>query len=181
MGGGATSCSNGSDDPTPDNNENVTPPTEDKEVIDLSKLNSWWEGGFEVEHTTASAIIKVTGQGKDYVQYAKLCGADISFNNKNKATLKVKNNDTKEAYVKIDIKSDSNGSAVTVATANGEDRDVQYGGADMTIPTNGEAVFILTLDTSKNADKFIVGLNNNGESAPSSGNITISDAYLWKE
>lgn len=143
----------------------------------LTVLDGW--GFYEIGNTSDTSA-RISYSGESPVQYSTCCGADITTGTATKASFKVKNNGTAPAYVKLDIKNDKSGSAVTAAKVNGLDADVQYGGADATIDVNGEATFEFTLDPSKNADKFVVGLNNNQESNPDSGDITISEAYMYK-
>lgn len=170
------------------NGDPVTPPAGDegntgtgnedgKVAYGLTLLDGW--GFYEIgEKSDTSA--RISYSGKVPTQYNTYCGADITTSTATKASFKVKNNDSStSAYVKLDIKNE-NDSAVIAAKVNGSDADIQYGGADTTIEANGEATFEFTLDPSKNANKFVVGLNNNQESNPNSGDITISEAYMYK-
>lgn len=170
------------------NNGNpVTPPAGDegntgtgnedgKVAYGLTLLDGWdfYEIG---EKSDTSA--RISYSEKTPTQYNTCCGADITTGTATKASFKVRNNDSASAYVKLDIKNESK-SAVTAAKVNGSDADIQYGGADTTIEANGEATFEFTLDPSKNAIKFVVGLNNNQETNPNSGDITIYEAYMYK-
>lgn len=150
---------------------------ETKVAYGLTALDGW--GFYTISEATATSA-RVSYNGNAPTQYSTCCGADITTGTATKATFKVKNNGKESAYVKVDVKHDTNGSAVTVATINGSDADVQYGGADTTIEADGEAEFVFTLDSTKKANKLVVALNNDQSSNPTSGDITISDAYMYK-
>lgn len=143
----------------------------------LTALDGW--GFYTIAEATATSA-RVSYTGKAPTQYSTCCGADINTGTATKATFKVKNNGTESAYVKLDVKNDDDGSAVTAATIDGSAAHVQWGGADTTIDAGGEVEFVFTLDPAKNANKLVVGLNNNLASNPTSGDITISDAYMYK-
>lgn len=150
---------------------------ETKVAYGLTALDGW--RFYTISEATATSA-RISYTGKAPTQYSTCCGADITTGTATKATFKVKNNGKESAYVKVDVKHDTNGSAVTVATINGSDADVQYGGADTTIEADGEAEFVFTLDSTKKANKLVVALNNDQSSNPTSGDITISDAYMYK-
>ena len=116
------------------------------------------------------------------------CGMDITIGNNDTVECKVKNNGSETAYVKISIKndtwSDNNGykSGLSSAIINGAKLDSVDYGALAEIKPNETATFVLTLNTKlPEANKFVVSLNSEGDKEnPSSGSITISEAYMWK-
>lgn len=147
----------------------------DYSPIGLSGFDGW--GFYTVEDKTESGVT-ISYSGKSPTQYSTCCGADITAGTNNMAIITVKNNENTSAFVKLDIKKDNGSSAVIAALINDTEADVQYGGASTVIPANGEALFEFILNPNVEADKFIVGLNNNDETNATSGSITISDAFM---
>ena len=113
-------------------------------------------------------------------KYVSGSGCDIAFGATKKVVVKVKNNGNDVAHVKIDVKNGSeNTSAVTAATIGGADADVQWGGCEADISAGETTEYVLTINPSVNADKFVVCLNSNLATNPTSGSITISNALKY--
>ena len=181
-GGSDTPVTTPADDENKDNN-GADKEGDDKDKspeytdVGFLKLDGW--GNYDLSDKTENSVT-VSYSGKSPKQYDTCCGGEITFGATKKVTLTVKNNDSKSAYVKVDVKNDAKGSAVTAATVNGNSVDVQWGGADTTLEANATADFVLTINPEVGADKFIIALNNNQTENPDSGSITISKAYKYE-
>lgn len=145
-------------------------------ALGLNSLDGWGtytisdkgDTGATVSHSTAPA------------QYG-CCGAGIAFGSSTMVTFTVTNNGSEEAWIQINIKNDaSNTCAVSSATVGGEMLDYLEYGAATTIPAGESKDFVLNLDTAVGADMFVISLNSNETSNPASGNVTISEAYIYE-
>lgn len=145
-------------------------------ALGLNSLDGWGkytisdkgDTGATVSHTSAPA------------QYG-CCGTGISFGSATKVTFTVTNNGSEEAWIQINIKNNaSNKCAVSSATVGGEMLDYLEYGAATTIPAGESKDFVLNLDTAVGADMFVISLNSNETSNPASGNVTISEAYIYE-
>lgn len=172
--------------------EGTTPPTTTgKTAIKFNGFDGW--GKYTIDEDKDATV---TLSHKDAVETNDCCGMDISIGDNNAVECKVKNNSPSEiAYVKISIKNDqwsttnNYKSGLLSATIDEKPVDSVDYGALATIKANETATFVLKLNTTiDKADKFVVSFNSENttnmeevESMPTSGNITISDAYMWKE
>ncbi|MBP3366356.1 MAG: hypothetical protein J6K96_05105 [Treponema sp.] len=173
------------------NGDPVTPPAGDegntgtgnedgKVALGLDAMDGW--GKYEISDKSATGFtMKSTAAQKKN----DCCGADITFGSATKVTFTVKNNATEECWVQVLVKKDGDsnsesGSRMTSATIDGVDAGDVTWGANTTINAKTSKNFVLNL-TNTDADKFVFALNSNLEdNNKSSGNITVSEAYMYK-
>lgn len=173
------------------NGDPVTPPAGDegntgtgnedgKVALGLDAMDGW--GKYEISDKSATGFTmkSTAAQKKD-----DCCGADITFGSATKVTFTVTNNATEECWVQVLVKKDGDsnsesGSRMTSATIDGVDAGDVTWGANTTINAKTSKNFVLNL-TNTDADKFVFALNSNLEdNNKSSGNITVSEAYMYK-
>lgn len=170
-----TGCSNGDDDPTPGS----TPAGDQGTALGLSGYYNWEGSPYTISEQSDSGVT-ISYSGTAPTQYASGSGCDIAFGATKKVVVKVKNNGNDVAHVKIDVKNGSEDtSAVTAATIGGADADVQWGGCEADISAGETTEYVLTINPSVNANKFVVCLNSNLATNPTSGSITISNALKY--
>lgn len=152
---------------------------DDKVVLGLSSMDGW--GKYEISDKSETGFtMKSTGEQKEN----DCGGADITFGTAKKVTFKVANNATEECWVQVIIKKDGedgSGSRITSAKLDGVDvtGDITWG-VNTTIDAGASKNFELVL-TGTDADKFVFSLNSNADSLKkTSGNVTISEAYMYK-
>ncbi len=146
------------------------------ESLGLSSMDGW--GSYTISE---KADDKVTVSHTTALSQYACCGADIKFGTANKVTFTVTNNADAEAWIQIQVKKDTESvPAISSATIDGESCESVEWGAATTIPAKGSKKFVLNIDNTKDADKFVVSLNSNKEAGnPANGNITISEAYIY--
>lgn len=148
--------------------------------IDFSGFDGW--GNYTVADDKGTTV---TVSHIAAVENYACCGMDFAPNTNNTVSLKVKNNSTTEtAYVKINPKKNSEGknSGMTDATVTGDGTlsDYKEYGALLTITAGKEVTLVMTLDTTEGIDKLAVSFNSEADiEKPTTGSITISDAYMW--
>lgn len=152
---------------------------DDKVVLGLSSMDGWRK--YEISDKSETGFtMKSTGEQKEN----DCGGADITFGTAKKVTFKVTNNATEECWVQVIIKKDGedgSGSRITSAKLDGVDvtGDITWG-VNTTIAAGASKNFELVL-TGTDADKFVFSLNSNADSLKkTSGNVTISEAYMYK-
>lgn len=153
---------------------------DDKVVLGLSSMDGW--GKYDISDKSETGFtMKSTGK-----QTLNDCGgADITFGTAKKVTFKVTNNATEDCWVQVIIKKDGeegSGSRITSAKLDGVNvtDDITWG-VNTTIAAGASKNFELVL-TGTDADKFVFSLNSNSDDSCSktSGNVTISEAYMYK-
>ena len=152
---------------------------ESKVELGLSSMDGWKK--YEISDKSGTGFtMKSTA-----TQNANDCGgADITFGTAKKVTFTVKNNADEECWVQVIIKkdgADGSGSRVASAKLDGQavTGDITWG-VNTTIGAGASKDFELVL-TGTDADKFVFSLNSNADSLTrTSGNITVSNAYMYK-
>lgn len=152
---------------------------DDKVVLGLLSMDGW--GKYDISDKSATGFtMKSTAAQKEN----DCGGADITFGTAKKVTFKVTNNATEECWVQVIIKKDGaegSGSRITSAKLDGVNvtGDITWG-VNTTIAAGASKNFELVL-TGTDADKFVFSLNSNADSLTrTSGNITVSNAYMYK-
>lgn len=169
-----------------------------------SAINSWFwcrsGGGSEADNKIELGLDSMDGWGKYEIsdksatgftmkstaaQQENDCGgADIAFGAAKKVTFKVTNNASEESWIQVIIKKDGetgSGTRISSASIDGVavEGDITWG-VNTTIATGVSKEFVLNL-IGNDADKFVFALNSNSESlSKTSGNITLSNAYMYK-
>lgn len=173
------------------NGDPVTPPAGDegntgtgnedgKVALGLDAMDGWEMYEISDKSATGFTMKSTAAQKKN-----DCCGADITFGSATKVTFTVTNNATEECWVQVLVKKDGDsnsesGSRMTSATIDGVDAGDVTWGANTTINAKTSKNFVLNL-TNTDADKFVFALNSNLEdNNKSSGNITVSEAYMYK-
>lgn len=152
--------------------------SESKFDLGLTSMDGW--GKYDISDKSATGFtMKSTG-----AQALNDCGgADITFGTAKKVTFKVTNNASEECWMQVIIKKDGaegSGTRITSASIDGTnvDGDITWG-VNTTIAAGASKVFVLNL-TGTDADKFVFSLNSNADNSKTSGNVTISEAYMYK-
>lgn len=152
---------------------------DDKVVLGLSSMDGW--GKYDISDKSATGFtMKSTG-----AQTENDCGgADITFGTAKKVTFKVTNNASEECWMQVIIKKDGeagSGTRITSASIDGTtvSGDITWG-VNTTIAAGASKDFVLNL-TGTDADKFVFSLNSNAATlSKTSGDVTISEAYMYK-
>ena len=124
--------------------------------------------GIRISHTAAVA------------QWA-CCGMDIAPGENNAYRMKITNNGTETAVVKISIKNDASAAnAALKATVNGAAAEVVGGEVTVRIAAGESAELVIVIDTAVSPDKFVVSLNSFEETNAATGDITIRELAAKK-
>ncbi len=175
-GSGNGSDNNGSNEGNDSGNEENGPKLT-KTDLGLSSTDGWGMYSISDASVTSVTVSYTDGEGKD-----NCCGADITFGKTTKVEFDVTNNEAAEAWLQIAIKKDGGKMAITSATVNEVAcSDVTWGAAT-TIAANATVHYVINIDNTVGADKFVICFNSNKDKAenPATGSITISKAYKYE-
>lgn len=152
---------------------------DNKIELGLDSMDGW--GKYEISDKSATGF---TMKSTAAQQENDCGGANIAFGAAEKVTFKVTNNASEECWIQVIIKKDGetgSGTRISSASIDGVavEGDITWG-VNTTIATGVSKEFVLNL-IGNDADKFVFALNSNSESlSKTSGNITLSNAYMYK-
>lgn len=162
-----------------------SPSTGDEQLtkieLGLTSMDGW--GKYTVSDKSGTGF-KMTHDAA--VEKNSCGGADIAFGAAKKVTFKVTNNASDECWIQVLVKKDgsttpvASGSRVTTAEIDGVAvaGDITWG-VNTTIAAGASKVITLNLNGT-DADKFVFALNSNDGNTTAPGDITVSEAYMYK-